>query len=264
MKKFNKKEIGFAVDIDSSYVDDNGTRKIHNSHKIWKSMIYRCYNKNCSAYKTYGKIGVTICDEWKLYSNFKKWYDENYIEGFHIDKDILCEKLGVYPKIYSESTCIFVSKSENSSESVKRTNKKYKMAFKGWYFYEKNPTRRRYFVQVCKNNNENFKDFHEDLVQADKNDPSKKYVYTKIKDKETRRFCNDKIAPNKIYALDHYNKIVRNDVFLKKCMNEKINYKDFVKQSPIEKVYKNYYIHISIIEEEILRANKCGVCINWI
>jgi len=46
--------------------------------------------------------GVTICDEWYIYSNFYSWYEEHVVDGWHIDKDISgCHK-------YSPDTCVFV------------------------------------------------------------------------------------------------------------------------------------------------------------
>jgi hypothetical protein len=47
-------------------------------------------------------------DEWKDFSVFKEWYDENYytVDGYkiHLDKDILVKG----NKVYSPSTCVFV------------------------------------------------------------------------------------------------------------------------------------------------------------
>ena len=73
------------------------------SYTHWHSMLGRCYDPKCQAkYPTY--IGCTVCQEWLLFSNFKKFYDENYKEGFVLDKDIL--KIG--NKVYSPETCRFV------------------------------------------------------------------------------------------------------------------------------------------------------------
>ena len=78
------------------------------SYEKWSSMISRCYNDKCTNYKNYGAKGITVCEEWHCYANFKKWYDENVyeIEGerIHLDKDILIKG----NKIYSPETCIFV------------------------------------------------------------------------------------------------------------------------------------------------------------
>jgi hypothetical protein len=45
-----------------------------------------------------------VCDEWKTHSGFKQWFDENYIEGYSLDKDILVKG----NKLYSPDTCCFV------------------------------------------------------------------------------------------------------------------------------------------------------------
>ncbi len=85
----------------------------------------RCYNKNDKMYKYYGAKKVTICQEWlDDFSLFHKWAIENgYKEGLHLDKDILCERDNISPKIYSPSTCLFITASENSIEANKRRYK---------------------------------------------------------------------------------------------------------------------------------------------
>lgn len=61
---------------------DNGTRL----YAIWDSMRQRCYNKNNKAYPNYGGRGISVCEEWNDYNNFKKWsidsgYDINATRG---------------------------------------------------------------------------------------------------------------------------------------------------------------------------------------
>jgi hypothetical protein len=48
-------------------------------------------------------VGVTCCDEWLLFTNFAKWFKDNYIEGYHLDKDLLVKD----NRIYAPDTCIF-------------------------------------------------------------------------------------------------------------------------------------------------------------
>lgn len=84
------------------------------SYETWQSMIKRCYSEKLQV-KHPSYIGCTVCDEWKYYSNFKKWYDENYYEcndGYRmaLDKDILVKG----NKVYSPETCMFVSAFINS------------------------------------------------------------------------------------------------------------------------------------------------------
>ena len=47
---------------------------------------------------------VTVCEEWHCFQNFAEWYDENYVEGWCLDKDILIKE----NKTYSSKTCCFV------------------------------------------------------------------------------------------------------------------------------------------------------------
>ena len=77
-----------------------------NSLNSWRRMLFRCYND------TYNKSykGCEVCNEWKLLSNFSKWYNDNCIEGWHLDKDILGNG-----KLYSPETCCFVPIEINST-----------------------------------------------------------------------------------------------------------------------------------------------------
>lgn len=79
------------------------------SYVCWKDMLKRCYSeKYHSKQPTY--IECTVCHEWLLFSNFKKWYNENHIIGFHLDKDILVEG----NKVYSQDICRFVPPNINT------------------------------------------------------------------------------------------------------------------------------------------------------
>lgn len=179
-KIFNKTEFGFITDI----VITEGYRCVSRSYSVWSGIIQRCYNELCPSYKNYGSKGVKVCDDWKLYSNFKKWYDQHYIEGFYLDKDILCEKLKVYPKIYSPETCMFVSRSENQKEMASRRDNssfiymsrnnncmhgetKYKISGQNNYnskpksYYKDNPVVKSVFKTTCKKQGWNFEDFDE-------------------------------------------------------------------------------------------------------
>lgn len=80
------------------------------SYHVWREIIRRCYDeKYRKRYQTYQD--VKICKEWMSFSLFKKWFDENYIDGYVLDKDIISGKKN---KIYSPETCCFVPPSLNS------------------------------------------------------------------------------------------------------------------------------------------------------
>jgi len=82
-------------------------------YKTWCGMLERCYSDKYQAkYPTY--IGCSVDPIWHNFQNFTKWFDENYIEGYHLDKD--CKIEG--NKIYSPENCLFVSAKENVVKAV--------------------------------------------------------------------------------------------------------------------------------------------------
>ena len=76
-------------------------------YRRWKAILERVNDINNKVYKN-----VSICEEWLLFSNFKRWYDENYVEGFQIDKDLLSSPNN---KIYSPQTCCFLPRIINNA-----------------------------------------------------------------------------------------------------------------------------------------------------
>lgn len=95
----HKKSVFGCNDIGCERVNGKESK----SYIHWKSMLLRCYSKKCLKREpTY--IGCSVCDEWKTHSGFKKWFDENYIEGYALDKDIIVKG----NKVYSPETCCFV------------------------------------------------------------------------------------------------------------------------------------------------------------
>lgn len=78
-------------------------------HRVWGSMLKRCYSaKYQEKYPTY--IGCSVCDEWLIFSNFKKWMEGQAWEGMNLDKDILVPG----NKTYAPEYCRFVSAAINS------------------------------------------------------------------------------------------------------------------------------------------------------
>lgn len=73
-------------------------------YKKWNNMLERCYSKR---YPTYASCGV--CEEWLVFTNFKKWMSTQDWEGKDLDKDVLV----VGNNIYSPDTCLFVSSHVN-------------------------------------------------------------------------------------------------------------------------------------------------------
>lgn len=44
---------------------------------MFGNMERRCYDPKCPAYSTYGAKGIIVSEEFKIYSNFRRWYEEN-------------------------------------------------------------------------------------------------------------------------------------------------------------------------------------------
>lgn len=87
------------------------------AYSTWHHMLERCYDPRYhKKYPTYA--GVTTCKEWYNFQSFAEWFNINYKDGLHLDKDI--NQKGVKDKIYSPETCVFVSGAENSGEHASR------------------------------------------------------------------------------------------------------------------------------------------------
>ncbi len=68
----------------------------------WRNMLQRCYSK-------IGYNDCTVCEEWKVFSNFSKWVDGLGIDkenlcSLHLDKDLFSKG----EKHYSPNTCCFL------------------------------------------------------------------------------------------------------------------------------------------------------------
>jgi len=89
---------------------------VHPIYRAYRHMIERCYKPNTKQFHNYGGAGVTVCDEWRNdYLAFKKWSIENgWKKGLEIDKDILSSG----DKIYSPSTCMWVTHAENCKHRI--------------------------------------------------------------------------------------------------------------------------------------------------
>lgn len=88
------------------------------AYKTWQHMIGRCYDAKTQEKKP-AYIGCTVCKEWHNFNTFADWFDANYIDGYHLDKDIKIEG----NRIYSPEACSFVSLTENN---IKAKAKHYK------------------------------------------------------------------------------------------------------------------------------------------
>ena len=89
----------------------------------WCDMIKRCYSIPFQKTRpTY--IGCTVSNEWLLFSNFKRWMEQQDWQGKQLDKDLLVQG----NKVYSDITCLFVTLRINSlTNCTKSTKGKYRV-----------------------------------------------------------------------------------------------------------------------------------------
>lgn len=72
------------------------------AYVAWSSMITRAYSQKYHAkFPTYRM--VEVCEEWKSFMEFRKWWVSNQVDGWQLDKDLLSDQL-----IYSPETCVYV------------------------------------------------------------------------------------------------------------------------------------------------------------
>lgn len=75
----------------------------------WSGMFNRSYSDEYHLLKPTYK-DCTVHPDWHNFQNFAKWFEENYVEGFELDKDVLIKG----NKVYGPSTCCFVPREINT------------------------------------------------------------------------------------------------------------------------------------------------------
>ena len=85
-------------------------------YNCWVNMFNRCYNEKYQEKQpTYAECYID--ERWHNFQVFAEWFEENYVKGFDLDKDILIKG----NKVYSPETCCFVP-SEINNLFIKRQN----------------------------------------------------------------------------------------------------------------------------------------------
>lgn len=98
-----------------NYKDDSG--KIHRCpyYTTWLNMLSRCFNpRHWLDSPTY--IGCTVADQWKVFSNFRSWMEQQDWKDRCLDKDIISWDA----KHYGPDTCLFISRDLNNLLCLRR------------------------------------------------------------------------------------------------------------------------------------------------
>lgn len=94
-----------AHDYDGVTYTRNGDGKLRNLpfYRAYRAMWERCYNPRKQAENpTY--VGCSMHPDWHSLATFKEWFDIHYVEGWHLDKDLLVSG----NKVYGPATCVYI------------------------------------------------------------------------------------------------------------------------------------------------------------
>lgn len=184
------KPIIYGVGYIGSKKNMNMSPSKNKSYNVWMNMLMRCYSEeNQKLYPTYSDCYV--CDEWHNFSVFEKWYDENCIDEFYLDKDILFKR----NKEYAPDKCCFVP-NEINVLFTKRQNCRGDLPIGVQY----SESRNRYKAGFTKNTERIYLGYYDTPEEAFA-------AYKQAKESWIKELANkwkDKLKPNVYDALMNY------------------------------------------------------------
>lgn len=80
----------------------SASKPISPYYSRWKGIIARCYGKEAARRPGYG--GCQVSEEWRSFTRFRDWMQQQPWQGNHLDKDILRP----WEKLYCPETSVFV------------------------------------------------------------------------------------------------------------------------------------------------------------
>lgn len=89
-------------------------------YNVWQGMKQRCYYIKHDHYKTYGGIGIEVCEEWKNdFNAFYEWAMNNGYDENAKFQECTIDRIDPF-KNYSPSNCRWVSQIEQSKNKRER------------------------------------------------------------------------------------------------------------------------------------------------
>lgn len=100
------------------YKDPKGKSHLCPYYAVWCGVLQRCFSTEFYQKRpTYRDC--TLEESWKVFSNFKKWMEDQDWVGKTIDKDLLVQG----NKHYGPNTCLFVSKALNNLTTLNESRR---------------------------------------------------------------------------------------------------------------------------------------------
>ncbi|HKZ42380.1 MAG TPA: hypothetical protein VJ044_15565 [Candidatus Hodarchaeales archaeon] len=99
--------------------------KKHPIYHAWGDMKQRCSNPKCPQYKDYGGRGITVCDRWMKFENFKEDMLSTWKPGLQLDRT---NNNGNY----EPANCMWVTPSVNGKNRRCRVSKQSKYPGVTW------------------------------------------------------------------------------------------------------------------------------------
>ncbi|MEC6907389.1 hypothetical protein VXS04_06835 [Photobacterium piscicola] len=90
-----------GVGIIDTDIDLKKNGRYINQYRTWRTMLRQAYGEGI---KNRRVEGLTVCDDWFFFSNYKQWFDDNKKDRFYVSRDLKIPN----NKHYSPETCVFV------------------------------------------------------------------------------------------------------------------------------------------------------------
>ena len=87
------------------------------SYTTWTNMFKRCYSEKLRNQPTY--IDCKVDERWFDFNVYLEWFNDNYKDGYQLDKDILIKGNNKY----SLDTCCFVPAEINGTLTIRKLHR---------------------------------------------------------------------------------------------------------------------------------------------
>lgn len=144
-------------------------------YKCWQGMMNRCYSP---AYQEIAKTyhPCTVSSSWLYFPTFRKWYEDNNVLGWELDKDMLVQG----NTMYSEDCCTFLPKELNNlAKNLKSASKASRGLTTGVRYREDMP-KHPYEVRLTRFNKCETVGYYPSLSAASASYKKEKEAYIKV------------------------------------------------------------------------------------